>query len=251
MKVLIVYAHPEPESFTGSLKNHAVSTLTRAGHEVEVSDLYALGFKPQIDWNDFREPANREYLSILSEHGHGARTDSLSEDIRDEQDKLRWADVLILHFPMWWFSMPAIMKGWVDRVLTLGFAFDLGKMYEDGLMSGKRAMIVTSTAGPDISYTAAGRAGDIEAILWPINNGTLRFCGFDVLPPFVAYSVLTNSEEDKQRQIQEYEERLLALETTEPLFFHEGDDYDETGYRLRPDVEARTPAQRSEAPVAV
>lgn len=124
MQVLIVYAHPEPKSFNGAMKELAVETMRAAGHEVVVSDLYAMGFNPVTGPADFQgERADPAFLSIATEQARAFETGTLAADIVAEQEKVRRADLLILQFPIWWFGMPAIMKGWADRVFARGFAY--------------------------------------------------------------------------------------------------------------------------------
>lgn len=127
MNVLLVYAHPEPKSLNGSLKNFALRHLEEAGHAVQVSDLYAMQWKAALDADDntARRPDTRFDPSLDSKHAFENGTQAA--DIAREQDKLRWADALVLQFPLWWFSMPAILKGWVERVYAFGFAYGVGE----------------------------------------------------------------------------------------------------------------------------
>lgn len=110
MNVLIVYAHPEARSLNGSLKDFTVKRLAAAGHNVQVSDLYAMNWKAALDANDSldRDPEARFDPSLDSKRAYAAGRQS--SDIQAEQEKLRWADTLILQFPLWWFSMPAILR---------------------------------------------------------------------------------------------------------------------------------------------
>lgn len=156
MNVLLVYAHPEPRSLNGALKEFAVQRLQAAGHQVQVSDLYSMGWKAAIDAGDSldRDPEARFDASEDSRRAFASGRQS--SDIAAEQDKLRWADALILQFPLWWFSMPAILKGWVDRVYAYGFAYGVGEhsdarwgdRYGEGSMVGKRAMWLGITLQP-------------------------------------------------------------------------------------------------------
>jgi NAD(P)H dehydrogenase (quinone) len=246
MNILIVYAHPEPKSFNGAMKDLAVQTLTGAGHTVQVSDLYAQQFQPRITWDDFPKPLNPNVMSILPEMENARNTNTVEASVRAEQEKLLWSNLVILQFPLWWFSMPAIMKGWVDRVMTLGFAFHWGQMYDTGMLAGRRAIISTTTGGPSTGYEPNGRGGDISQILWPIHNGILRFCGFDVLPPFIAYGVIMPPDDARAQYLEEYKKRLLDIENAKPLFFHGSGDFDESA-RLKPGVIARTPCQRNDS----
>jgi NAD(P)H dehydrogenase (quinone) len=108
---------------------------------------------------------------------------------------MKWADAVILQFPLWWFSMPAILKGWVERVFAYGFGYGVGEhsdqrwgdRYGEGTMVGKRAMLIVTAGGWESHYGPRGVNGPIDDILFPIQHGVLHYPGFDVLPPFVVY----------------------------------------------------------------
>ena len=243
MKVLIVFAHPEPASFSAALKNTAVSTLTRQGHEVLVSDLYAMNWQPALGEGDFvGERADAHYLDLSREQEHAFEHNAHAAVVRQEQEKLAAADLVLFHFPVWWFSMPAIMKGWVDRVFSRGFAYSTGRKYESGHFKGKRAMVCLTTGTASTLYEPNGIDGDLQAVLWPIHNGMLAYTGFTVLPPFAAWMPARVSEEERQCYLADYAERLETLDTTDALFFHPWGDYDQT-QRLKPGVKARSGVQ--------
>ncbi len=104
MHILIVYAHHEPQSFNGALKDRAVSTLQQQGHQVKVSDLYAMNFQAIATHDDFLAQERSDFLKYQAEQIHATATRSFAEDIREEQAKLSWADLIIFQFPLWWFS---------------------------------------------------------------------------------------------------------------------------------------------------
>lgn len=120
MKILIVYAHPEPTSLNGSLKDLAVKVLKEEGHEVIVSDLYQMKWKAAADGDDFLSRGS-ERLSYIQDSKDAFLTGTLTADIQEEIRKLLWSDAVVFQFPLWWFSMPAILKGWFDRVYVNGF----------------------------------------------------------------------------------------------------------------------------------
>ncbi|HEX4870310.1 MAG TPA: NAD(P)H-dependent oxidoreductase, partial [Moraxellaceae bacterium] len=120
MNVLIVHAHPEPRSFTASMLHTAVADLTAAGHQVEVSDLYAMDWNPVASADDFGSRKNPDYLVYALEQRHAYEAGTIAPDIAAELEKLKRADLLILNFPVYWFSVPAMLKGWIDRVLISG-----------------------------------------------------------------------------------------------------------------------------------
>lgn len=236
MKVLIVYAHEEPHSFNGALKNAAIRTFEELGHTVVVSDLYRMKFKAVADGEDFLERRDKHYLKRQSEEKVASELGTLAHDILVEQKKLRDCDLLILQFPLWWFSMPAILKGWVDRVMSMGFAYGGGQWYDTGGLKGRRAMLSVTTGGPDFMYSPAGRNGDIEKILFPIQHGILYFCGFDVLPPYIAYSPAHASQELRNQMIEDYQTRLRGLDQLQPIAFHPTHHFDER-MQLKPEFQ--------------
>ncbi len=242
MKVLIVYAHPEQRSFNAALLARSLDVLAAEGHETVVSDLYAMSFNPVATEADFLERRFSDRLHYDREQKHSVGRNSFTSDIGGEIEKLLWCDVLILQFPLWWFSVPAILKGWLDRSLVNGVAYGGGRRYDAGGLKGRRAMIVTSTAAYDTMCKPGGLVGELDVILWPIQNGTLAYCGFDVLPPFVSYSVSFVDDKARGAYFAAYEQRLRSLATTEPLDFHPLDDFG-PDWRLKAGVAPRAIGQ--------
>lgn len=235
MKVLIVYAHPEPDSLTGALKDVAVEQLRADGHEVRVSDLYAMGWKAHADAADFG-PVEETNFMLAS--GEAFMNGTLSDDIRAEQEKLLWADTVLLHFPLWWFAMPAILKGWVDRVFTCGFAYGAGSAvprYGDGVLAGRRAMLVVAVGGREPAYSDRGINGPTADLLFPIHHGILYYPGMDVLPPFVVHGAIRVDDERFEQLAIDLRKRLAELDTAEPIRYRRqaGGDYDRS-LRLEP-----------------
>ncbi|MGC5324681.1 NAD(P)H-dependent oxidoreductase [Brevibacillus sp. SYSU BS000544] len=102
--------------------------------------------KAVADRNDFLIMENSEFLKYQLEQKHASKTNSFAEDIREEQEKLLWADFVIFQFPLWWYSVLAILKGWFDRVFASGFVYgnEVGR-YDTGGLKGKKAMLSTLT----------------------------------------------------------------------------------------------------------
>jgi NAD(P)H dehydrogenase (quinone) len=245
MNVLIVYAHPDPQSLTASLKDLAITVLNEAGHSVQVSDLYAMHWKAAIDGDDFLDRLNPDRLDIVKESGKAFAEGTQTPDVIAEQEKLRWADAVIFQFPYWWFSMPAIMKGWVERVFAYGFAYGVGDSnhwrYGDGNLKSKRAMLSITIGGPEKDYSDRGINGAIADLLFPIHHGILFFPGMSALPPFLVYSTSRLTSESYETVAEAYKQRLLTLLTTEPIpFRHQNDgDYDQD-YQLKPGREGHS-----------
>ena len=232
MNILIVHAHPEPLSFTTALKDQAIGILEQQGHQVEVSDLYAMNFNPVASREDFTSLNNSEYLNYALEQRHASKQQLLSADIQTEVDKVLKADLLILNFPIYWTSVPAILKGWIDRVFVSGIFYGGKRFYNHGGMAGKKAMLSFTLGGRDHMFGEQAIHGSLDSLLLPIQRGTLAYVGFEVLPPFIAYHVPYISQEARQQILINYEKHLLNLDHLEPLIFPKLEQFDERLYPL-------------------
>lgn len=228
MNVLIVYAHPEPKSFNAALKDMAVTTLTDQGHYVKVSDLYAMRFKAVADGEDFKERIDSDFLKYAAEQKHACSTGTFAPDILQEQERLLWADFVIFQFPLWWYSVPGILKGWFDRLFASGFVYgaDIGR-YDSGGLKGRRAMLSLTTGSPKEAYTPYGLDGDMEdKILYHINHGMLYFSGMQPVKPFVAWTPSHDAGERKE-YLEEYRKILIDLDNRPVISYHPQSHYDE------------------------
>ncbi|WP_330213650.1 NAD(P)H-dependent oxidoreductase [Pseudomonas sp. Z18(2022)] len=232
MKVLIVHAHPEPQSFTAALRDQAISTLQAQGHQVQVSDLYAMNWNPVASASDFTARENPEYLVYALEQRLGVKSQSIAADIQQELDKLLWADLLILNFPIFWFSAPAMLKGWIDRVLVSGVCYGGKRFYDQGGLAGKKALVTVTLGGREHMFGEGAIHGPLEDMLRPILRGTLAYVGFEVLEPFVAWHVPYISAEAREEFLQSYQRRLEGLADDQPLVFPKLAQFDEGLYPL-------------------
>ncbi|MEZ2335258.1 NAD(P)H-dependent oxidoreductase [Mucilaginibacter sp. RCC_168] len=216
MKILIVYAHPEPQSMNGTMFSSAVNALTNAGHEVKVSDLYAMRFNPVSDRTNFTTVNNPTFFKQQAEEVYASQMNGFADFIEDEQQKVEWCDLMIWQFPLWWFSVPAILKGWVDRVFTMGRFYKNGRIYENGIFRGKRALLSLTTGGPEANYIKE-RYGTLETILHPLQRGILEFTGFSVLQPHVIYGTEKQSTEKLALEAEAWKARLKDIFNEEPI----------------------------------
>lgn len=133
MHILLVFCHPRRESFCAALRDSAVAALTRAGHTVEIQDLYAEKFSPAL------EPEER---ALYYEETRNIR------GVQGYVTALQRAEGLLLVYPTWWFGMPAMLKGWIDRVWLPGVAFRLsGRGGLSAKLSRIRSIAVITTYG--------------------------------------------------------------------------------------------------------
>jgi NAD(P)H dehydrogenase (quinone) len=247
MNILLVYAHPEPRSLNGALRDVAVQALEAQGHVVRVSDLYADRWKSEVDRADFPALAQDARFIPVAASKTAFDADMLTDDVKAEIEKLLWADALILQFPLWWFAMPAILKGWVDRVFAYGFAYGVGEhsdrrwgdRYGEGTLAGKRAMLIVTAGGWEEHYAERGINGPIDDLLFPINHGILYYPGYDVLPPFVVYKADKMDEAGFQSTAEQLRERMRTLATTSPIPYRRqnGGDYLIPSMQLRAGLE--------------
>ena len=217
MNVLIVYSHAEPQSFNGALFRTAQETLRAAGHSVQTSDLYAMKFDPVSDRRNFTTVKNPDFFKQQIEEMHANESGGFAPDVEAELRKLEVCDLMIWQFPLWWFGVPGILKGWVDRVFAMGRTYGGERFYENGVFKGKRALLSLTTGGPGTAYEKGGWNGDIHAILRPIQRGMLRFVGFEVLAPHIVYSPVRISAEERTAALDAWANRLRRIEHEQPV----------------------------------
>ncbi|GAA0550203.1 NAD(P)H-dependent oxidoreductase [Chitinophaga japonensis] len=217
MNVLIVYAHPEPKSMNNAMFKAAVEALTAAGHQVQTSDLYAMQFDPVSDRANFTSVHNPAFFKQQLEEVHATEVNGFASFIDAEQQKVEWCDLMIWQFPLWWFSVPAILKGWVDRVFAMGRMYGNGHFYENGISNGKKAMLSLTTGGAEETYIEGGLHGDLAGILRPLHRGILEFNGFSVLPPQVVYGPARMTEDGRRQELDNWQQRLRDI-VNEPVF---------------------------------
>jgi NAD(P)H dehydrogenase (quinone) len=227
MKIFIVHAHPEPQSFCSAMKDTAVETFQHFGHEVQVSDLHQMKWNPVASGDDFGVRSQPDYLVYALEQRESYKSGQLSPDIQAEIEKLKWCDLLIFNFPMYWFSVPAILKGWIDRVFVSGFCYGGKRFYDQGGLKGKKGLLAFTLGGREHMFGEDKIHGEMQTMLRPLLRGSMAYVGLTVLPPFIGWHVPYISNEDRQTLLKEYREYLTNLDQLDPLRFPSLDDFDE------------------------
>ena len=206
MKAHLIFIHPNVDSFNGALRNTAIRSLQEQDWEVSVSDLCQIQFKASADDKDFTKLSQPDYFDIQQEQFVALKNGTFTKDIKHEHQLLTQADLIIFQFPLWWYSMPALMKGYIDRVFSYGFAY--GK---DGVfLRGKHVLVSTSTGAPKAAWNSDQR-GSIEDILHHLLIGTFGLCGLKVIPPAIAYGAKRMSSVDRQNYIDQYTKKIKAI----------------------------------------
>lgn len=197
---------------TASIKNIAAQELTAEGHSVAISDLYAQGFSAVAQKWDFVTTTGKHF-NYSNEQKHAAELGmSFAPDILGEIEKIKAADIVVFIAPLWWFNVPGLLRGWFDRVLAKGVAWDDDKVYANGLFRGKQAVLMVSAGHPAEYFTEGGaHSFTLRQTLHPINHATLAFCGFDVHEPFVAVGADKLDQEGVEKTLTELQYRLKNL----------------------------------------
>jgi NAD(P)H dehydrogenase (quinone) len=182
LKTLVIFCHPNPKSFNAAILEVVREELGNKAAEIKVKDLYAMGWNPVLSAADFQQ-----FLA-------GEKPD----DIAREQADVAWADVLVLISPIWWFSVPALLKGYIDRVLSQGFAYEYTATGPRGLLTGKRAAIIT-TSGAD--ENTAEQSGMMQAIKTSFVHGIFSFCGFGDVKHMNCYAVPMVSDDERKKML--------------------------------------------------
>lgn len=225
----IVYAHPEPASFVAAMRDTTRSALEAEGWHVGISDLYAQDFDPVAKAADFGERANPDYLVYALEQRNGVKTGSLAADIRREIEAVLAAELLVLVFPVFWFSLPAMLKGWIDRVFVSGLFYGGRRIYAEGGMRGRKALVVCSLGGREHMFGDGAIHGRLaDGMLRHLTQGTLGYVGYDVLEPFFAYHVPYLDEAGRRALLDRLAAHVGAVDTLPAMRLPPLADYDET-----------------------
>lgn len=143
MHILIVFAHPMRESFTGQIMDNFVSGAFEAGHSIDINNLYANNFQPVMS----SEELVRQFEGLPP-----------PEEILAEQRRYEVCDAMVLIFPVWWWTVPAILKGWLERVFTAGWAYPIDVDDPACTLSGKRkGMILCCGGASEATYADQGK----------------------------------------------------------------------------------------------
>ncbi|PGP03311.1 NADPH dehydrogenase [Bacillus cereus] len=170
MNVLIIYAHPSPSSFNAAILEHVQKGIGETNHSVTLLDLY-------------------------------------KEQFERYRDLVKAADTLLFIYPIWWWGMPAILKGFIDRIFVAGFAYKYEGALPKGLLKGKKAWVINTLDSPLWYVALLYRSAD-----WiMMKRGVLRFCGIRDIKRSVFQSVKTSKLEKREKWLLQIEEKARTL----------------------------------------
>lgn len=186
MNNLIVFAHPNSKSFGKGIVDAAVKASKEKGANVKVRDLYEIGFDPILKPSDFATFQRGE----------------VPEDISVEQEHIKWADIITFVYPVWWTSLPAMLKGYVDRVFSYGFAYESVNGAQNGLLKGKKALLFCTTGASQEDYASNGMHKSMKQTT---DQGIFNFSGIEEVKHTFFASVPYVSAETRKDYLEEVE----------------------------------------------
>lgn len=191
MNHLVVFAHPNQKSFGKGIFDTIVKSSEEKGAAVRFRDLYEIGFDPILKPSDFE----------------AFKSGKVPEDIAEEQSHIKWADVITFVYPVWWASVPALLKGYIDRVFSYGFAYEYVDGVPNGLLKGKKALLFCTTGTPNEMYAENGMHNSMKQTT---DQGIFNFSGIEEVKhtffgavPYVPDEVRGDYLKDVEKVIQE------------------------------------------------
>jgi NAD(P)H dehydrogenase (quinone) len=191
MKNLVVFAHPYSKSFGKGIVETIEAEALKNGSETRVRDLYEIGFDPVLKGSDL--------INL--------RSGNYAEDIKAEQEHIKWADIITLVYPVWWAGLPAMLKGYVDRVFANGFAFANGENGPVGLLGDKKAILFSTTGFPSDLYDQIGMHKSMKQTS---DEAIFGFCGIEVIKHVFFGAIPFSTEDDRQKYLSEVAEVVKA-----------------------------------------
>jgi NAD(P)H dehydrogenase (quinone) len=183
MRVLVVYCHPVPDSFCAAMRTTIVDTLGRRGHDVDLIDLYGEKFDPVLGSDERRA------------YNDGAPADpALAPHI----ERLRWAEAVVFVYPTWWYGLPAMLKGWLDRVWAMDVVFRLsneGRARIVPLMEHVRLIGIVTTCGAPFWWSVIVGQPGRKTIL----RGLRALCGWRCRTFYLAHYLMDSSTDETRR----------------------------------------------------
>lgn len=188
MKHLIVYVNPEEESFSHEIKEYVLKYSKEKGHEVQLRDLYKIDFNPILSVEDLK----------LEKEG------KVLDDVRLEQDYIDWSEIITFIYPIWW-QIPAMMKGYFDRVFTYGYAYKMIKGKPTGLLA-RQKVLKYNPAGSPRELFEKNKLG--QAYEKAIDSGILKSSGLRVVDSIIFGGNPRDNPKLREEYLEELKESL-------------------------------------------
>ena len=252
MKAHIVLAHPVPHSFNAKLAGISNRTLASAGYDISFSDLCRNGFDAVEGSHHYNVRKDQQFFHTQTEQRYNAEKSALAPEVNAEINNIQSCDLLVVHFPLWWFGAPAILKGWIDRVFVYGKVYTSTKRYDNGMCRGKKMVACVTTGASADSCAANGKEGDTKMHLWPLLF-PFRYIGFDVAEPLTLHGIGgvafiegdAKADAIAQTSASRWADYIKDINDAPLIRYNKNSDFNETG-RLGPDAKSFSPLIRHE-----
>ncbi|AMA74072.1 MULTISPECIES: NAD(P)H-dependent oxidoreductase [Aneurinibacillus] len=193
MKALLLFAHPNnQDSFNSAIRDEVQKALESKGVETRIRDLYAANFQPVLTTDEM----------ALWERGE------VPEDIVEEQKHIKWADLLVIIYPVWWAGPPAILKGYYDRVLTSGFAYQYTENGHEKLLGAKKALVIETASATKESLQKRSLDSAFKAA---VDVGILDYCGIQVMEHLILDNIHHVSDDERKQMLARIKETVSKL----------------------------------------
>jgi len=210
-KLLLVTAHPYQQSFNFALRTQVLFCFEKLNWHIQRSDLYQQGFNPLLGTDDFNQFNDEIGFSLAGQQSHAYKVENFHPAIEHEQAKLKAADLIILQFPLWWGSFPAILKGWIERVLSYDFAYGA-----NNVLAGKSVMFSVTTGGAANESEEQYYADKISAL----EKDVFDYMKINILPTFICHGPARKDQQQREGELQRLNSHLnksIALLVRENL----------------------------------
>lgn len=184
MKALVILGHPTPQSFNGAILTRVTNELKQAGAEVKVKDLYEMGFNPLLTVDDFQ----------------AMHTGNPPTDIKNEQEDIKWADTIIMISPVWWVSVTSMLRGYIDRVFNYGFAYQYTATGPEGLLKGKKGLLITTSGSNRQTDQHTHMTDTIRQVFL---GGFFSFCGITEADYINLFDVINVGDAERKQMLEE------------------------------------------------
>lgn len=192
MNILVVFSHPNSNSFGKSIVDTIVKSAEAKGDNVKVRDLYSIKFDPVLKLSDFKALNNG----------------NTPADIKEEQKHIKWSDLIIFVYPVWWTGLPSMLKGYVDKVFSSGFAYKYVDGNPVGLLKEKKGLLICTTGTPNHIYEENGMHNSMKQTT---DVGIFNFCGIQVIDHMFFGAVPYVSDETRKNYLKEVEKVISEI----------------------------------------
>lgn len=216
MNIFILHYYDDEKTFNHRLFLREKEFFESTGANVACTLLTHNNFNPVSGRENFTECSDKNFFSQKKEERFAAANNTFKPEIEHEIQKLEKCDFLLIQFPLRFFSMPAVLKGYIDKHFALGRIYGGLAIYENGFFKGKRALLSIIADEAQEHFIADGLHGDIQEIINPIHRGILQYIGFSLLADKIFYAPDSYPPDEQQKMIDDFIARLRMLSAESP-----------------------------------